>query len=160
MNTIFTSTIGHAWRAGGGENFVLQAGQAGVIQPPHCDQLFRALVEFLRRTGILRGIDFSDEEHEVHHFGAQQTLPLISDHAGFFVSRLDVGRWLQAGDLIGQVYDPFDGTLRLEIKTLAAGLLSGLRRQPLLCEGDLIARIQTRRSLDAAAAPHLNSQGQ
>jgi predicted deacylase len=160
MNTIFTSTLGHAWRACGGQNFVIQAGQAGVIQPAHCDRLFRALVAFLWRTGLLTGVALSDEDEEGQYFGVGHTMPLISEHAGLFISRFDVGRWVQAGDIIGQVYDGFDGELRHEIKTPVAGLLSGIRRQPLLFEGDLLARIQTRQAVAEDVDTYLHAQGQ
>ena len=160
MNAIFTSTIGYAWRVFDGQSFVIQAGQAGVLQPAHCDRLFRALVAFLSRTGILTGVVLSDEDEEQHYFGLQHTFPLISEHAGLFLSRLQVGRWLQAGDVIGQVYDGFEGQLRHEIKAPTAGLLSGIRRQPLLFEGDLIARIQTRQAVAEGVDTYLHGQGQ
>jgi predicted deacylase len=160
MNTVFTSTIGHAWRECGGENFVIQAGQAGVLQPGHCERLFRALVTFLHRNGILQGAPLSHDDEDVHYFGLQQTFPLISESAGFFVSRLGVGHWLQAGDLIGQVYDGFHGDLRLDVKAPIGGLLSGIRRQPLLFEGDLIARIQSRHSVPEGVDTYLHGHGQ
>ena len=144
-NTIFTVTIGHAWKAYGGANFVLRAGYAGNLQLPHCAQLFRALVVFLQRTGILRGAPTVEEsEEDVHYFGVEQVARIVAETAGLFISGLQVGRWLQAGDLIGHVFNGFDGQLRAEVKTPVSGLLSGIRRQPLLFEGDLIARIQTR----------------
>ena len=160
MNTIFTSTLGYAWRACGGQNFVIQAGQAGTLQPAHCDRLFRALVTFLWRTSVLSGVALSDEDEEGQYFGVGHTMPLISEHAGLFISRLDVGRWVQAGDVIGQVYDGFAGELRHEIKTPVAGLLSGIRRQPLLFEGDLLARIQTRQAVAEGVDTYLHGQGQ
>lgn len=160
MNPIFTSTIGHAWRACAGENFVLQGGQAGVLQPPHCDRLFHALVAFLSRTDILGGVVLSDEDEDTHYFGVHHTFPLISEHAGLFLSRLAVGRWVRAGDLIGQVYDGFTGELRHDVKAPVAGLLSGIRRQPLLFEGDLIARIQTRHPVSEGVDTYLRGQGQ
>jgi uncharacterized protein len=148
-NTIFTVTIGHAWKAYDGANFVLRAGYANNLQLPHCEQLFRALVVFLQRTNILQGAPVVEEsEEDVHFFGPGQTARLVADTAGLFISSLEVGRWLQAGDLIGHVYDGFDGQLRAEVKTPVSGLLSGIRRQPLLFEGDLIARIQTRQAVD------------
>jgi predicted deacylase len=88
----------------------------------------------------------------VHYFGSGQTSCLIAETAGLFISHLEVGRWLQAGDLIGHIYDGFDGQLRAEVKTPVSGLLSGSRRQPLLFEGDLIASLQTRHPV-AAGAP-------
>jgi uncharacterized protein len=144
-NTTFTVTIGQAWKAHGGANFVLRAGYAGNLQLPHCERLFHALVVFLQRTGILQGAPAVEEsEEDVHSFGVEHTSGIVAEAAGLFISDLEVGRWLQAGDLIGHVYDGFDGQLRTEVKTPVSGLLSGIRRQPLLFEGDLIARIQTR----------------
>jgi predicted deacylase len=148
-NTTFAATIGHAWKAHGGANFVLRAGYADNLQLPHCEQLFRALVVFLQRTNILQGAPVVEEsEEDVHFFGPGQTARLVADTAGLFISSLEVGRWLQAGDLIGHVYDGFDGRLRAQVKTPVSGLLSGIRRQPLLFEGDLIARIQTRQAVE------------
>jgi uncharacterized protein len=142
---ISTVTIGHAWKSYGGANFVLRAGYAGNLQLPHCERLFHALVAFLQRTGIVEGKPASDEsEEDVHYFGAEQTARIVAETAGLFISHLEVGRWMQAGDLIGHVFDGFDGQLRAEVRTPASGLLSGIRRQPLLFEGDLIARMQTR----------------
>ena len=160
MNAVYTTTIHHAWRQAPGENFVLQAGHAGVLDPATCDRLFRALVTFVQRAGILVGSRIATEDDEVHYFGPDQTVPLISAHAGFFVTRLEVGRWVQAGDVIGHVFDGFDGTLRHEVHTPVAGMLSGVRRQPLLFEGDLVARIQTRQPTPLHVQTHLTGQGQ
>ncbi len=43
MNTISTSTLLHAWKQEGGQNFVIQAGAAGNLQMPHCDRLLAGL---------------------------------------------------------------------------------------------------------------------
>jgi hypothetical protein len=149
-DSVSTTTLGHAWRGCGGESFVIQAGRAGDLQLPHCERLFRALVAFLHHTGLVSGITLAAEDQDAHYFRLDQTLPLISDHAGLFVSHVPVGRWLQAGDLIGHVYDAFLGEQRAEIRAPLAGLLSGIRRQPLLYEGDLVARLQTRVGVDRA----------
>ena len=106
------------------------------------------------------GLRLAEPEKDVHYFGPRQTFPLISDHAGWFVSRLEVGQWLQAGDLIGYVYDGFAGEAAREVRTPVAGLLSGIRRQPLLYEGDLVARILTRQPVRATADTFLEAQGQ
>ena len=142
------------------KSFVLQGGRAGNLQRHHCERLFRALVAFLSRTGILLGAKLSDEEEDLHYFGVDQGLALVAEHAGLFVSRLTLGAWLQAGEVIGHVYDGFDGEIREEVRTPVSGLLSGIRRQPLLYQGDLIARIQTRHSMGANSDTHLHTQAQ
>jgi predicted deacylase len=157
-NMIFTVTIGHAWKAAGGANFVLRAGYAGNLQLHHCERLFHALVVFLQHIGIIEGKPAADDsENDVHCFGIGQTARLVAETAGMFISHLEVGRWLQAGDLIGHVFDGFDGQLRAEVRTPVSGLLSGIRRQPLLFEGDLIAHIQTRQA--AATEAHRDPDG-
>ncbi len=142
-HTLSTDVLATAWQSLGGENFVIHAGQAGNLQPQHCERLFRALVSFLDRTGVLEGIDLSEEEDDTHHFGVHQTLALLSAASGFFVSRMEVGRWVRAGESVGMVYDRFLGVLTDEIKAPTTGLVSALRRYPLLREGDLVAQIQT-----------------
>jgi len=144
-SSLFTATIGHAWQGLGGENFVIQAGQAGNLHLAYCERVFRALVDFLRRTGTLEGVELSEEDEDSYYFGPQQSVQLISDYAGIFVSNLHPGRWVQAGDVIGYVYHGFDGEIHGEIRTPVAGLLTALRRQPLLCQGDLVGRVHTRR---------------
>jgi len=160
MDKVFTSTIGHAWRQCDGENFVLQIGSAGTVQPAHCERLFRGLVAFLVRCDILSGVELATDDEVTHYFGVRQTCPLIAESAGMFVTKCEVGHWLQAGTVIGQIYDGFDGELREEVRTPVAGLLTGIRRQPLLYQGNLIARVQTRFDMDAPVEMELQGLGQ
>ena len=160
LSATFTATLANAWRERGGRGLVVQVGHAGALQAQHCERLFRALVDFLERSGLLAGVHLAEPEGEVHCFGVRQSLPLISEHAGWFVSRLEVGQWIQAGELIGYVYDGFRGDLRAEIRAPRSGLLCGIRRQPLLCEGDLVARVLTRDEVGAMADTYLMGHGQ
>jgi predicted deacylase len=155
-----SATLAHAWRVRGRRSLVLQVGQAGSLQQEHCERLFRALIDLLEQLGVVLGLRLAEPENEVHFFGPRQACPLMSEHAGWFVSRLEVGQWLQAGDLVGFVYDGFEGRPRGEIRTPVAGLLGGIRRHPLLCEGDLVARVLTREPFRATADTFLEAQGQ
>jgi predicted deacylase len=143
INPIFTTNLVHAWRHYGGENFIIQGGQAGTLQTHHCEILFRALIAFLDRTGIIEGLTLAEDEEDLRYFGLNQAFAMLSEYAGIFVSRLEVGRWIQVGEHIGHIYDGFTGDIRTDVLAPVAGLLSSLRRQPLLFEGDLMARILT-----------------
>lgn len=142
VNEASSIPVVQAWREYYGENFVIQAGQGGQLQLTHCEVLFRALAAFLQRTGIVEGLNLADEEEDLHYFGLGQTFNLFADHPGIFVSRLEVGRWVQVGERIGHIYDGFTGEILTEIFAPVSGLLSSLRRQPLLLEGALIGQIQ------------------
>lgn len=159
-NQTFVATLASAWRERGGRGLVVQAGHAGSLQSQHCERLFRALIDFLEKSGVLVGVRLAEPEEDVHHFGPKNSLPVISNHAGWFVTRLEVGQWLQAGEVIGHVYDGFSGELRTELRTAVSGLLAGIRRQPLLCEGDLVARVLTRQDVGEVADTYLMGHGQ
>ncbi|MGF1613987.1 MAG: succinylglutamate desuccinylase [Gammaproteobacteria bacterium] len=154
-HTLADGALVEAWQSLGGENFFLHAGQLGYLQPQHCERLFRALISFLDRTGTVEGIELSEEEADTHHFGVHQTLSVLAEASGFFVSRLEVGRWVQAGESVGLIYDRLRGMLTTEIKAPVNGLVSALRRHPLLLAGDLVARIQTRDPLPVASREKL-----
>jgi predicted deacylase len=130
-----------AWRPHGGENFAIRAGQANGFQTRYCEALFRSLVAFLDRTGIVSGLRLTGEEEELRYFGLRQMFVVLAEQSGIFSSRQEVGRWIWAGEELGHVYDGFTGGERGRVVAPVAGWLAGLRRQPLLREGDLVARI-------------------
>jgi predicted deacylase len=130
-----------SWQPYRGENFVIRAGQPGNLQTRHCEMLFRALVAFLGRTGIIDGLQLVEGEEDLHYFDPRQVRDAWAESSGVFTSRLEVGRWVRAGEELGQIHDGFTGDIRARVIAPVAGLLAGLRRQPLLCAGDLVARI-------------------
>jgi len=144
---VFTATLGHAWRSYGGVNLVIQAGRAGSLQLEHCSTVFRGLVDFMAQVGVVDGFELGEPDYDRHEFAVAQTVPLVSEDAGFFVSNHQVGAWVETGMPIGNVFDPFDGAERAVVRAPASGLLSGIRRQPLLYQGDLVARVQLRSGL-------------
>ncbi|MCB1775885.1 MAG: hypothetical protein KDI50_00455 [Candidatus Competibacteraceae bacterium] len=135
--------LARAWRPHRGENFIIHAGQSGNLQTGHCEILFRALVAFLSRTGVVGGLQLVEGEEDLHYFNRRQACDLRAERSGIFASRLEVGRWVRAGEELGQIHDGISGSILARVTAPVAGLLAGLRRQPLLCIGDPIARILT-----------------
>lgn len=137
------SDLMRAWRPCRGENFVIHAGQAGGLQTGHCETLFRALVAFLDRTGIVGGLRPSNEDEDLHYFGLEQICVVLAKQSGIFTSHLSVGRWVRAGEALGHIYDGVSGDMQARVMTPVAGLLASVRRQPLLCAGGLVAQVLT-----------------
>ena len=138
-----TPDLVRAWRFRGGENFVIHLGQAGSLQTRHCETLFRALVAFLDRAGIIGGLRLVGEEEQLRYFGSRQVVVVRAGQSGIFASSLEVGRWVQSGEELGRIHDGFTGGVRARVTAPASGLLVSLRRQPLLGKQDLVARILT-----------------
>lgn len=144
LSPVFTTTLMYAWKYWHGQNFLLQIGQAGSIQLHHCQQVFRALVTFLGKKGIIEGIDLANDDEEVLYCTKEQSVRTFADRAGMFVSDKTVGRWITEGQELGYIYDSFNGNVLTKVTAPASGLLTGIRRQPMLFEGDLLARVCTR----------------
>lgn len=133
-----------SWQGAPGERFLIQLGHRDDLQPMLCEQLFRALVAFLMRVQAVSGITLAEEEDDLHYFDASQVFRLRNQAPGLFVFRQNPGHWLQAGDLLGYVYDELDGSLLEEVRSPVAGLLASLRRRPLVDEGAVLAVIHRR----------------
>jgi hypothetical protein len=141
LSPVFTTTLMSSWKVWPGQSFVLRVGQAGTVQLGHCQRVFRSLVALLGRTGILEGVEIAAEDEEVCYFDKESANQVYAEKAGTFVSDRAVGRWVRAGQELGYIYDSFSGNVIEKVVSPVAGLLTGIRRHPLLFEGDLILRV-------------------
>lgn len=141
LSPVFTTTLLHSWKVWAGQSFALRVGQAGTVQLDHCQRVFRAMVAFLGRIGVLEGVRIAAEDEEICCFDKSSAFRVYAEKAGTFVSDRPVGRWVRAGQEIGYVYDSFSGNIIEKVVSPVAGLLTGIRRHPLLFEGDLILRV-------------------
>lgn len=145
ISPVFTTTLMHAWQVWPGQSFLIRVGQGATVQLGHCQQVFRGLVSFLGRVGILEGVALSDDDDtETCLFKQGGSKRLYASKAGMFVSDRQVGRWVTKGQELGYIYDSFDGNVIEKVESPASGLLTGIRRHPLLFEGDLLLRINPR----------------
>ena len=138
---VFSTTLMNAWSFWPGQSFLLQVGQAGSIQLLHCQQVFRGLVNFMGRIGVLEGVDLTEAEEESLSFSSELTSRVYAERAGMFVSDKLVGRWVSRDQELGYIYDSFNGNVISKVTAPVSGLLTGIRRQPMLFEGDLLLRI-------------------
>lgn len=145
ISPVFTTTLMHAWQVWPGQSFLLRVGQGGTVQLGHCQQVFRGLVSFLGRVGILEGVSLAEEDEEICHFQQGGSKRLYAGKAGTFVSDSHVGRWVSKGKELGYIYDSFSGNVIEKVEAPASGLLTGIRRHPLLFEGDLLLRINPKK---------------
>jgi uncharacterized protein len=141
QSPVFTTTLKHSWKVWPGQSFLLRVGQAGTVQLEHCQRVFRSLVSFLGRAGVLEGVKLAVEDEETYRFDKASGYRVFADKAGTFVSDRQVGRWVAAGQELGYIYDSFNGNVIEKVVSPVAGLLTGIRRHPLLFEGDLILRV-------------------
>jgi len=141
LSPVFTTTLMSSWKVWPGQSFVLRVGRAGTVQLDHCQRVFRSLVVFLGKIGVLEGVQIAQEEEEICWFDKASAFRVLAEKAGTFVSDSQVGRWVRPGQELGYIYDSFNGNVIEKVVSPVAGLLTGIRRHPLLFEGDLILRV-------------------
>jgi predicted deacylase len=141
LSPVFTTTMMYSWKVWPGQSFVFRVGQAGTVQLAHCQRVFRSMVAFLGKVGVLEGVEIAVEDEEVCYFDKGSAFRVFAEKAGTFVSDSAVGRWVRAGQELGYIYDSFGGNVIEKVVAPVAGLLTGIRRHPLLFEGDLILRV-------------------
>lgn len=141
ISPVFTTTLMHAWQVWPGQSFLLRVGQGGTVQLGHCQQVFRGLVSFLGRVGILEGASIAEADEEPSLFRKGSSIRVYAGRAGTFVSDRQVGRWVRKGQELGYIYDSFSGNVIEKVEAPENGLLTGIRRHPLLFEGDLLLRV-------------------
>lgn len=141
LSPVFTTTMMSSWKVWPGQSFVLRVGRAGTVQLDHCQRVFRSLVSFLGKIGVIDGVEIAIEDEEVCCFDKPTAFRVYAEKAGTFVSDSHVGRWVRAGQELGYIYDSFAGNVIEKVVAPVAGLLTGIRRHPLLFEGDLILRV-------------------
>ncbi len=141
---VFSTTLMNAWKVWPGENYLLTVGHAGNIQLYHCQEVFKALISFLGKTGILEGVSLLEGDHGIFYFTRRHEERVYAEQAGMFVSDSRVGRWVNKGQELGYIYDSFNGNVHTKVVAPATGLLTGIRRQPLLFQGELLLRVCTK----------------
>lgn len=146
LSPVFTTTMMSSWKVWPGQSFMLRIGQAGTVQLEHCQRVFRSLVSFLGRVGVLDGVQIAVEDEDICFFDKPSASRVFAEKAGTFVSDRQVGRWVGAGQELGYIYDSFSGNVIEKVVSPVAGLLTGIRRHPLLFEGDLVVRVNSKGS--------------
>ena len=116
--TVHESTLAHSMNLLGVPTLVLEMGQ-----------------------GIWTGPEPKVQEPAISSDGEVEFIRSKSD--GVFLPLIEHNHYVKKGDLIGEVVDPFEGTVKQQIRTAKGGLLFTLRAYPVVYEGDLLARILT-----------------
>lgn len=125
--------------------FEILLGSAGRLHKGYCERLFRGLLAFLLRTGVLEGEALSEEEDDdLHYFTAERERRASAGASGIFIALHAPGAWVQAGETLGEIYDRYDGGVRESIPALVSGLLTAVRASGRVERGDPLICMQPR----------------
>ena len=104
------------------------------------DQLTDGIFCLLANMGMWTGQTIKPREPVYSDKESDMTM-LVSKMAGFFVRKIECGRRVQKGDLLGEIISPLEGKLLAQIKAPRAGLLFTLREYPIVEIGSTLGRL-------------------
>ncbi len=137
--TVHESTLAHSLNVMGVPTLVIELGQGHYINRHFGNQVVDGIFHMMREMGLWSGPEIPVQIPAVSSDG--QVEFIRSDNTGIFLPLAEHNHYVHAGDVIGEIVDPYSGTVLNRIQAGSDGLLFTLRVYPVVYEGDLLARI-------------------
>lgn len=136
-----TTLLNYNWQLWGVKAFSLYAGQTDHVEDSTCRQTIDAILRFLNKTNVIH--------HRVWTAGYDSILidegeliNIAAHDAGIFYRHREAGEQIKAGEKIGSLIDPFDGSVREDFYSPADGTIFFAHHRPLALEHGIVFRIQ------------------
>lgn len=139
--TVHESTLAHALNILGVPSLVIEMGQGHQVNRPYGDQIVDGIFNIMCELGMWTGPRPRTQIPAISSDGSVEFIR--SEKAGLFLPLTEHNHFVKAGEVIGELLDPFDGTKIKDITAVKSGLLFTQRIYPVVYEGDLLARILT-----------------
>jgi len=137
--TVLQDTLSHSLNELGVPTIAIELGVGMRITKSYGEQIVNGLFAVMKKLGVWDGevnksrkpIVSSDGEVELIH----------AEAAGIFIPYIEHWNGIKKGDIVGNIIDPLNGTIKQEITAPVSGMVFSLREYPVVYEGSLIARI-------------------
>lgn len=114
-----TTTLNYNWQIWETDAFSIYTTHTEQVDKASAKQAVEAILNFLSKQGIIKYRGYEglisqvvDDEH---------LLVVRANAAGFFDSKVKVGQEVQEGELMAQIMDPYEGTMRCAVYAPADG---------------------------------------
>lgn len=133
------STLNYNWQINGTDAFSIYSGETGNIDENLAKQAVSSVLRFLTRMGILKynchnGYIASIIEEE-------EMVPIKVDTAGIFRRFVNVGEEVKRDQLLGEVLDPYEGSILSEVRSTTDGITFFAVNQPMVLENAIAFQV-------------------
>ncbi len=125
--------------------FAIGTGGTAVLDRICGDRLFDGLLNFLLTTGLLTHPEKKSDKTDTPLYAVDAERVVACNQAGFFLSEVATGTAVQGGQKLGEVQGLYDGKTLEEIIAPEAGVLFALRHHPLVCSGEPVVWLLTKK---------------
>ncbi len=140
--TVLESTIAHSLNSSGVPCIVVEMGVGMRITPAFTEQLLTGILHLWRRLGVLApDVDVGALTHHPLVADGTNVHYLNAATSGLFISEAAHWTSVSAGQRLGRIVSPQQGSVLSEVRSPVDGILFTLREYPIVYEGSLMARI-------------------
>lgn len=136
-----TTLLNYNWQLWNTKAFSIYAGQTNYVENVTSDQTIDAILRFLNKIGVTN--------HRVRSAGyesifmeEEDLINMRAHRAGIFYRIAGAGQNVQKGDTLARILDPYDCSVREEIKAPDSGIVFFAHNKPLVLEHNVIYRIE------------------
>lgn len=137
--TVLEATLAHSLNSTGTPCLVVEMGVGQRINHKMCSHLVDGIFNLMASMGMWSGQTVEMDEPIVCK--GDNVEFLNAECSGVFLTDLRTGMNVTAGQSIGQIVDPLEGSVLSDVKSPVNGFMFTIRAYPIVYEGSLMARI-------------------
>lgn len=139
--TVHESTLAHSMNMMGVPTLVVEMGLGMRVNRNYGNQVVAGIFNLLYEMGIWSQKPKHIQYPVLSTDGEVEFIRAQCD--GVFLPAIEHNHFIRKGDVIGEIVDPMEGTVKHKIISQKDGLVFTLREYPVVTEGALLARLLT-----------------
>lgn len=136
-----TTLLNYNWQVWNCKAFSVYSGQTDSINPKLCQQTKEAILRFMQKTGIISQAGIHGAGYVSMFVDEGDLINVKAHRAGVITQVKVVGDTVYPGDVIAHITDPYDGSVKEEVRSEVKGTLFFATNKPLVLQNTLIFRI-------------------
>ncbi len=127
------------------KSLAISTGGSTILDKACGDWLYQGLLNFLLCTGLLTHPEKKGDKTDTILYGTNGKATVCCKQAGFFLNEVETDVTVKAGQKLGEIRGLYDGKVLEEITAPEAGLVFAHRDHPLVCSGEPVVWLFTKK---------------
>lgn len=134
-----TTILNYNWQIWNTKAFSLYAGKKDIITEECTREACRSILRFMKETGLIRQNVRSGYQSTT--ITDEDLTGIKAETAGIFYKQKGAREDVKQGEVLAQILDPYDGSVRLSIKAPVSGSIFFAHDKPLALQNTLLYKI-------------------
>jgi len=127
-----TTTLNYNWQIWDTKAYMIFGGKNSEIESSRTEAMILTLVNFLSRIGAIDSdLKNTTPSYDSIVFDESQLVTIHAESAGIFQKIKSAGEMVSEGELLANIIDPYEGTVKTEVRAPKDGVVFYVLDQPL-----------------------------